>query len=85
MFYCCGLACFHHTQGLYEYAMPSWQERVHPKVEDYDVKKFGSTVPAKVLNPDSNPVKAIEAGKMDGVVLPRLVLCFDQEVICRCF
>ena len=56
--------------------MPSWQDRIHPKVEDYDVNKFGSTVPAKVLNPDTNPVKAIEAGKMGDASLPRFVVCF---------
>ena len=55
--------------------MPSWQDRVFPKVEDYDIKTFGSTVPAKVLNPDTNPIKAVEAGEVNGAVLPRFVWC----------
>ena len=60
-------------QGLYEYVCPSWQERARPSVEDYDIKTFGSTVPAKVMNPNSNPVKLMDSvlGKMDGLSLPR--------------
>ncbi|KAM7445822.1 hypothetical protein ABFA07_005798 [Porites harrisoni] len=47
-------------EGLYEYVCPSWQTRARPPVEDYDVKSFGSTVPAIVMNPNSNPVKLPE-------------------------
>ena len=60
-------------QGLYEYVCPSWQDRVRPAVEDYDVKLFGSTVPATVMNPNTNPLKIPESssGKLNGIIPPR--------------
>ncbi|XP_068743586.1 aldehyde dehydrogenase family 16 member A1-like [Montipora capricornis] len=56
-------------QGLYEYVCPSWQTRPKPAVDGYDVKLFGSSVPARVLNPNISPVKlpdckAGETGQM---------------------
>ena len=60
-------------QGLYEYVCPSWQTRARPSVEDYDVKSFGSSVPAKVMNPNSNPLKLPDSasGKAEGINPPR--------------
>ena len=60
-------------QGLYEYVCPSWQDRARPAVEDYDVKSFGSNVPATVMNPNSNPIKHPQSssGKLNGIVPPR--------------
>lgn len=62
-------------QGLYEYVCPSWQDRARPGVEDYDVKSFGSSVPAKVMNPNSNPIKLPESSseKLNGIVPPRYI------------
>ena len=66
-------------QGLYEYVCPSWQERARPAVEDYEVKSFGSTVPATVMNPNSNPLKLpqLSSGKLNGIVPPRYMT--DQD------
>ena len=60
-------------QGLYEYVCPSWQTRARPSVENYDVKSFGTSVPARVMNPNSNPVKVPDSasGKMEGIKPPR--------------
>ena len=60
-------------QGLYEYVCPSWQDRARPVVDDYDVKSFGSTVPATVKNPNSYPLKLPQSssGKLNGIVPPR--------------
>ena len=60
-------------QGLYEYVCPSWQTRARPSVEDYDVKSFGLSVPAIVMNPNSNPVKLpeIASGNLGEIKPPR--------------
>lgn len=61
-------------EGLYEYVCPSWQDRARPVVDDYDVKSFGSTVPATVKNPNSNPLKLPQssAGKLNGIIPPSI-------------
>ena len=61
-------------------------------MEDYDVKSFGSSVPAIVMNPNSNPVKLpeIASGKLGEIKPPRykrgllmllLLVCSDMEFI----
>ena len=37
------------------------------------MKSFGSSVPARVMNPNSNPIKlpGSSSGKVEGVVSPR--------------
>lgn len=57
-------------EGLYEYVYPSWQARPRPSVDDYDVKSFGSSVPAKVLNPNSNPIKLPDASSGKAGIAP---------------
>ncbi|XP_015771274.1 PREDICTED: aldehyde dehydrogenase family 16 member A1-like [Acropora digitifera] len=61
-------------EGLYEYVCPSWQARPRPSVKDYDVKTFGSSVPAVVRNPSASPVKApdCKSGETGGVKPPSI-------------
>ncbi|KXJ06145.1 aldehyde dehydrogenase family 16 member A1 [Exaiptasia diaphana] len=54
-------------EGLYEYVSPSWQDRPHPDVSDFDVKTFGAMVPASVKNPNENPVKVSDVGKKPSI------------------
>lgn len=72
------------VQGLYEYVCPLWQERPRPAVDDYDVKSFGSSVPARVMNPNSNPLKlpGSSSGKLEGIVPPRYVILLEFEYSC---
>lgn len=42
-------------EGLYEYVKPSWQKRARPNVDDFDIKKFGSTSPPRPKDPTVNP------------------------------
>jgi len=53
-------------QGLYEYVRPSWEERPRPKVDEFDMKSFGSTTPAWPTGTDS----AVTELQIDGTVLP---------------
>jgi hypothetical protein len=69
------------TQGLYEYVCPTWQERPRPSVEDFDVKTFGSAVPAYVLSPNNNPVKVAGKESKDGVTKPRFLIKLAQYSI----
>ena len=53
-------------QGLYEYVRPSWEERPRPKVDELDMKSFGSTTPAWPTGTDSTVTEL----QIDGTVLP---------------
>jgi len=56
-------------QGLYEYVRPSWEERPRPKVDEFDMKSFGSTTPAWPTGTDSTVTEL----QIDGTVLPAWV------------
>jgi len=47
-------------EGLYEYVKPKWQKNVKVDTSDFDHKKFGASVFPSVLNPNGNPVAAVE-------------------------
>lgn len=44
------------------------------------MKSFGSTVPATVMNPNSNPLKLppLSPGKLNGIVPPRYMTEIDK-------
>ncbi|KAK3608447.1 hypothetical protein CHS0354_035451 [Potamilus streckersoni] len=55
-------------EGLYEYVRPKWEERHQPNVADFDVNKFGATLPQR---PTIDSVDAVEIPH-DGIKMPRI-------------
>ena len=44
-------------EGLYEYVKPAWQSRPRPQIDEEKVKKFGSNVAPRPLNPSNKELQ----------------------------